>query len=232
MKTAILIPCYRRPEYTKLCLDAIFSQEYKDTTFYLVDDNSLDGTDNILLEYGEHSSDVVVTLHKEHKGLRNTVIDFFEEAKQNDYEIIGKIDNDCVVPKGWLDDILFYFSNDILDALSPNVRPSNAAMVYGSEDIQGLGYRPTKTIGGLWFLKAELIKDIVFDRFETFGLSGAIPLLKQIVLDKEPRMGWITNVTVDDIGHWSGEHPDHIKSKEHEVYCKEVGRKIAWEPIK
>lgn len=204
LRIAVFLPHYKRAEYTKKAVDALYSaQEYKNTDFYIVEDEP-------------------------NKGLRERIIDFFDEVRTKDYDIIAKMDNDCCVPKNWLNDLLDVFENSDADILSPNVFPSNAAFQYGRDDTEKKGYRPAEIVGGLWIMKAELIKDMFFERVGTEGLTGAISILKQIVTEKEPKIGWVPDVVVQDIGHWSGSHPEHIKSVEHEMYSKEVGRAVAW----
>lgn len=165
--------------------------------------------------------------HKGEKGLREAIMDFFNIVKGK-YDIIAKIDNDCVVPQGWMDTITEIFQTTDVDILSPNVVPSNAALTYGDNTENELGYRRGKIVGGLWCMKVKMLEDIVFSHYEVGGIKGAFNILKQIVLDKQPNIGWTTKVTIQDIGHWSGSHPEHIKSKEHEQYSLEIGRKIAW----
>lgn len=223
LKIAVLVPAYKRPEYTEKCIESIRqAQGYENTVFMLVDDGSKDGTDAILMSSGLEAS---VQVNDEPVGLRNVVIDFLYQFR--DCDILGKIDNDCKVPANWLNDIIDVFSRTDADILSPNVRPSDAAMKYGKPD-DGRGYRPAEIVGGLWFLKGELIRDMYFERHPTSGLTGSIPILRQIVSENDPNIGWIENVVVEDMGHWSGKHPEHIKSLEHELYSKEVGRAIAW----
>jgi len=77
-------------------------------------------------------------------------------------------------------------------------------------------------------MRTDLLKDLHFERHDTYGLTGAVTVLRQIVTIKEPKIGWVADVIVEDIGHWSGKHPEHIKSKEHEEYSQEVGRQIGW----
>lgn len=202
-RVAILVPCYKRPEYTEKCLHALKdSQEYENVDFFVVNDED------------------------PNMGLRNRIIDFFDQVRGK-YEILAKMDNDCVVPKDWLKDILKVFKNSDADILSPNVMPSNAAFTYGKK-VEGFPYMPSEIVGGLWVMKASLIDDMYFERHPTNGLTGAISILKQICTENDVKIGWVPDVVVEDIGHWSGEHPDHIKSKEHETYSKEVGREIAW----
>lgn len=204
LKIAVFLSHYQRPEYTQKCLDALYSaQDYGSTEIIVVDDDS----PNI--------------------GLRERIIDFFDYVKTKDFDVIAKMDNDCLVPKNWLNKMVDILYNSDADILSPNVEPSNAAYTYGREDLSK-PYRPAEIVGGLWVMKADLIKDMYFERVGTEGLTGAISILKQIVTEKEPKVGWVTDVIVEDMGHWGGKHPLHIKSKEHEQYSKSVGRQIAW----
>lgn len=219
---AVLIPCYKRPEYTRKCITSLEdSQAYEDVTFYIVDDNSQDETSKIL----ESTKLPAIIIQNESTiGLRNIVIEFFKFAK--DFKYMIKLDNDCVVPKNYINDMVKALETLPVDILSPNVNPSNAAFVYGKDS--ELGFRPSNTVGGLWAMKTELIDDISFMSHKTDGIRGAYHLLNQIMIQKEPRVGWLDSITVEDIGHWSGEHPEHIKSDEHESYSVEIGRRIAW----
>lgn len=226
-RVAILVPCFKRPEYTEKCIRAlIVAQEYKGVDFYLVDDGSDDGTFEILNTWDRDY--VYVKKNFENVGLRNTIIDFLEICLFQKYDFIGKMDNDCCVPTNWLNDVLDVFNRcPEIGVLSPNVHPSNAAFAYGKK-VDGLVYMPAEIVGGLWIMRGEFIKGIDFQKYVTDGLTGAISILRQIKTETEPKIGWLPNVIVEDIGHWSGVHPEHIKSREHEAYSKSVGRDIAW----
>ena len=208
-----------------MCIEALEkAQEYKDCLFYLVDDGSCDGTEQILLNCNLNKE---VVIYQSNNGLRDVIIDFFEYIKNKDFNFMAKIDNDCRVPKNWLNNMIEVFNKTDADILSPNVSPSNAAFFYGEDDLEHKGYRPSEIVGGLW-MRPSLIKDLEFSKYETYGLTGAISILKQIVTEKDANVGWVTDVLVEDIGHWSGEHEEHIKSREHLEYSLEVGRNIAW----
>ena len=198
LKIAVLFPKYGREEYTTKSKKALYQGGYQ------------------------------VFEHQGKEGLRNAIIDFFEQVRGK-YDIIAKIDNDCVVPQGWMDEMVRIFRTTDVDILSPNVVPSNAAIKYGEDTEDDIGYRRGKIVGGLWCMKVKMLEDIVFDRYPVDGIKGAFNILKQIVLDKNPKIGWTTKVTVQDVGHWSGAHQDHIKSREHEEYSKEIGRQVSWE---
>ena len=225
MRTAILVPCYKRPEYTEKCIRALENaQEYKDDFFFLVDDGSNDNTADILVSAKLPKS---VITSKNSVGLRRVILDFFNRVIDKDFDYISKVDNDCIVPKTWLDDILGVFSFGGVDILSPNVNPSQAAHTYGKKQ-DGLPYLPSKTIGGLWTMRKYLIENVQFENHDISGIRGAFQILNQIIVEKEPVVGWLDKVTFEDIGHWSGTHPQHIPSEEHRQYSVEVGRRIAW----
>lgn len=165
----------------------------------------------------------VITICKD--SLRDVILDFFEQTKQYDY--IFKIDNDCVVPSGYINSMIKIFEESDVDILSPNVYPSNAAIRYGKY-VHGCRYWPAETVGGLWSMRPLLIKDLEFERYDVKGITGAISVLRQIQNETECKVGWTVDVVVQDMGHWSGEHPLHIKSEDHYNYSQEIGRDIAW----
>lgn len=223
MKVAVLVPCFKRPEYTKMCVDALeVAQGYSDAHFFLVDDGSNDGTEEILRKARLPAT---VIVHNECQGLRNTIIDFFERVSEEGYTHFAKMDNDCIVPKNWLKNLIEAMALTDMDIVSPNVSPSNAAFVHGRD---GDIVRPSEIVGGLWCMRASVIDGINFERFKPNGISGAFNILKQIALESEARIAWVPSVTVGDIGHWSGQHPDHIKSEAHQEYSAIVGRPISW----
>lgn len=228
-KIAVLIPCYKRPEYTKLCLDSVVAaQLYPESVdFYLVDDGSRDGTVNILNEAKLNS---YVTVRDSNRGLRHTIMDFFEQVQERGYDYIAKIDSDCTVPANWLNDLVDILEEAGADVISPNVSETNAAHKYGAIQKRKGRFIPSQIVGGLWFMRTDMIKDIYFERVPTSGIRAAFHIINQIVVEKEPVIGWTDAVTYGDIGHWSGTHPDHIKSIGHAIYSTEVGRPIAWQP--
>lgn len=225
MRIGILVPCFKRPEYTAICIKALEkAQEYKDCEFYLLDDGSQDSTGDIL---NNAQLDSTTIISKDNHGLRASVLGFFDWAQGEKFDLIAKVDNDCEVPFNWLDDAVKVFESTDVDILSPNVMPSNAAFVHGKEE-EGLPYRPSKIVGGLWIMRTSLLDGVQFERMQARGIKGAFSLLYQIIVEKEPKIGWLPNVIVQDIGHWSGKHEAHIKSEDHEAYSAYVGRSVAW----
>lgn len=225
-RVAVFVPCYKRPEYTKKLIESVEgAQLYDGVDFYLFDDGSNDETAEILRSA---KLNTILSINKENRGLRNCVIDFFEMVEKEDYQYLVKLDNDVTVPQNWLDNLISIFKNTKVDILSPNVVPSDAAYKFGKDDQNNNWYRPSKIVGGLWAMRSHLPKGINFERHSVGGIVGAFQCLNQIILEKEPEVGWAHTITVQDIGHWSGQHPEHIKSEDHAEYSAEVGRRVAW----
>lgn len=223
-KAAILVPCYKRPEYTEKCIRALEgAQAYADCRFFLVDDGSNDGTSEILKGAALPKE---VIIHPENIGLRHALISFIKVTSE--FEYITVVGNDCLMPENWLSDLISILVRTDLDIVSPNVIPSNAAHKWGSPDIKGLGYRPAKTVGGLWTMRHSLTDGIYMENIPCRGIIGAFQILRQIIMEKDPKVGWVTEVEVQDIGHWTGLHPLCIKTDEHRRYYNEVGRRIVW----
>lgn len=233
-KIAILIPCYKRPEYTEICLQSVIdAQKYgENVTFFLVDDGSADGTHHILKRAtAKIPSEIDIKL--ENIGLRNVIIEFFEKIlADGTFDYITKIDNDCTVPQNWLNDLTRIFETANADIISPNTSETNAAHKYGKLNCREGEFIPSAIVGGLWFMKVEMIRDIFFERFNSRGIRAAFHLINQIIIEKSPKIGWTDSVTFGDVGFWAGSHPSHIKSLDHAMYSAEVGRRIAWNPGK
>lgn len=224
-KVEILCPCYRRPEYTAQCIKALEeAQVYDNCLFHLWDDGSCDGTDNILRQ---SSLNKRVVVNPENKGLRNILINFIEISSA---EFICVVGNDCLMPKNWMNDILAVFEkNPDVDILSPDVFPSHAALRMGEPDTEGKGYMRSSHVGGLWFMRRKLVEGMSFERYDaSLGIRGAFEVLNQIILETDPKIGWVPSVLVQDIGHWSGTHPQCIHSEEHRDYYAQIGRRISW----
>jgi glycosyltransferase involved in cell wall biosynthesis len=161
LKIAVLLPAYRRAEYTRKCIAGLIAaQEYKNTVFYLMDDGSMDDTAHVLLGCKLPKTTMISPTNE---GLRSCILTFFDFCLRNDIDILAKIDNDCVVPRDWLNHIVHVFETTDADILSPNVFPSNAAYQYGSDE-EGRGYRPAEIVGGLWVMKREMIEDMDFEK--------------------------------------------------------------------
>jgi len=226
-RVEVLVPCFKRPEYTKKCIQFLeVAQEYPDALFHLCDDGSKDATESILKKA---RLDKRVWVNDENMGLRNVLINFLEISASST-EFLCVVGNDCLMPPLWMKDMLSVFEkNPEVDILSPDVFPSHAALRMGEEDKEGNGYMRSSSVGGLWFMKRKLIEGMSFERYDSsLGIRGAFEVLNQIILNKEPVIGWVPRVVVEDMGHWSGAHPLCIKSSQHKDYYAKIGRRISW----
>ena len=225
-KVECLVPCYKRPEYTHQCIKALEESTYNNALFHLWDDGSNDGTKEILRQ---SSLNKRVVMNFENRGLRNVLINFIE-LTQRTTEFICVVGNDCLMPKNWMNDILAVFEkNPEVDILSPDVFPSHAALRMGEPDTEGKGYMRSSHVGGLWFMRRKLVDGMSFERYDaSLGIRGAFEILNQIILEKEPKIGWVPSVVVQDIGHWSGSHPLAIKTDEYKQYYAEIGRRVSF----
>lgn len=222
----VIVPCFKRPEYTFNCIKALEeAQTYDNVLFNLWDDGSDDETSKIL-ENSTLNKRVVIA--KQNMGLRNILIEFLSLVS-NQTKYIAKVDNDVMMPENWLRDLLALMKSNPVDILSPNVFPSNAAEKLGEPDLEGKGYMTSHHVGGLWFMKREIIDGLSFEVYPRVkGINGAFEILNQIILDKDPTIGWAYNIVAQDIGHWSGIHPLCIKSDEHRDYYAYINRKVSW----
>lgn len=222
----VFFSAYKRPEYTKMCLDRMAEAgPYENTQFYLVDDGGQDGTYEFMQKFPHPS---VVIKHEESWGLRNTIIEFFQHVREVQPTYISKVDNDCLVPNGWLSDLIEVMEGASAEIISPNVSETNAAYKYGMMKNKRGDFIPSKIVGGVWTMKPHVLDGLYFEKTGTNGIRGAFNIINQICADKDPVIGWTDKVTFEDIGHLGGTHPLHIKSEEHRVYSAEVGRPISW----
>ena len=121
----IIIPNYNKAKYLNHCLSSIISQTYKNWKIYLIDDNSLDNSKDILSKYQNFHNINIIKLNK-NKGpayCRNIGI------KNSNSELIAFMDSDDFWPKDKLEkqinimqeknydftytDFYFFFNNDL-----------------------------------------------------------------------------------------------------------------------
>ena len=69
-KVSVIIPCHNAEKYLIQCLDSVTNQTLKDIEIICVDDGSSDSTPDILRQYAQKDSRVVV-LNQENKNVGN-----------------------------------------------------------------------------------------------------------------------------------------------------------------
>jgi len=98
---AVLYLTYNRLEYTKLSLKALLENTEYPFELHIVDNGSTDGTQEWLEQQRDLFPEVIrsLTLNNENRGLAAPTNEFWDRTGT---DLIGKVDNDTLVPKGWL----------------------------------------------------------------------------------------------------------------------------------
>jgi len=110
MKIAVVCNCYKRPEFTRLCLPMAIEHAGIDADWRLVDDGSEDRTSDILMGLARKHGFVMANIYKDNRGhyvLRN---EGFEWALDLGADMVVNIDNDILFPQNWLRDFARAFS--------------------------------------------------------------------------------------------------------------------------
>lgn len=104
MDISIIIPTYNRKDRLKQCLESIFKQDYpqEKIEIIVIDDGSSDGTAQMLDELLKEQPNFryFFQMHKGPAAARNLGI------KQAKGEIIGFTDNDCVLKRNWVKEMI------------------------------------------------------------------------------------------------------------------------------
>lgn len=110
-KISVIIPVYNGEKTLRQCLDSVLNQAYKNYEVIVVDNNSTDGTKDIIKEFQGRSEKVKYFFenYKSRGAARNAGI------KIADSEIIAMTDSDCLVPKNWIQAIIkpIIYENEI-----------------------------------------------------------------------------------------------------------------------
>ncbi len=109
MKIPVLYTTFNRLEYTKRTLPRLI-EATPEADIYVVDNASTDGTQDYLddyradllqsLGYPDAVDRVDMYFKKNNIGIANVMNWFFDKTK--DHEYVAKVDNDTMVPDGWL----------------------------------------------------------------------------------------------------------------------------------
>jgi glycosyltransferase involved in cell wall biosynthesis len=112
MNIPVLMITYNRLEYTKKALPALLNSGCGKV--YVIDNGSNDGTVEYLKNIFEPGY-LDLTLNYENKGIAGAMNQFLQMTKGCEY--VAKVDNDTIVPYGWLQIMLQYMDKcDIIQA--------------------------------------------------------------------------------------------------------------------
>jgi GT2 family glycosyltransferase len=94
----ILMTTYNRLPYTKRALEALLENTIEPCKVFIFDNNSTDGTQEYLKSIKDKR--VTIYLNDKNEGIIKPKNIFLEEHKDSKY--VSFVDNDCIMPKGWL----------------------------------------------------------------------------------------------------------------------------------
>lgn len=117
MKYYIVIPAHNEQEFIGLTLQSLISQTVLPTKVVVVNDNSTDKTEEIVLNYAKENP-YISLVNKTSSAIHlpgSKVIQAFQkgfETLDEDYDIIVKIDGDLIFPPNYFETIISHFQSD------------------------------------------------------------------------------------------------------------------------
>jgi GT2 family glycosyltransferase/glycosyltransferase involved in cell wall biosynthesis len=114
---SIIIVTYNNIDYTRLCLESIFTKTaYPSFEVIVVDNGSSDGTEEFLTDFADAHSNVRIVLNKDNYGFAKAN-NIGIEAAHGDYLVF--LNNDTVVTSSWLSRLLYYLRDDHVGMVGP-----------------------------------------------------------------------------------------------------------------
>lgn len=92
-KISVVMSCYNRAEYSKLAIESILGQTYKDFEFIIIDDFSEDNTAEVIQDYADKDERIVFIRNKQNMDYNYNLRKGFEIAKG---EYIARMDDDDI----------------------------------------------------------------------------------------------------------------------------------------
>jgi glycosyltransferase involved in cell wall biosynthesis len=118
MKYYIIIPAYNEETFIGLTLQSLLSQTVLPSKIIVVNDNSTDRTVNIVLDFAKENS-IIELVNKTSEAIHlpgSKVIQAFqkgfESIKNDDFDIIVKLDGDLILPNNYFETIIKHFKSD------------------------------------------------------------------------------------------------------------------------
>ncbi|MEO6109536.1 MAG: glycosyltransferase family 2 protein [Candidatus Saccharimonadales bacterium] len=90
---------------TEKCLDSLFNQTYQNFKILVIDNGSIDGSQDKLQEIANKHEDLVVIYNKKNKGFAGGVNTGIAYAINNRFDNVALINNDAIADKEWLSEL-------------------------------------------------------------------------------------------------------------------------------
>lgn len=150
----ILFLCFNRLDFTRQALDAI-EKNTKGYKIFIVDNGSTDGTREYLMER-KFKGDFEVCFTSENSGVDRPMNWFYEVTEGA--ECLVKVDNDTIVPPGWLDKLKADI--DGYDIVGASHHTMSKAALHNMEQAEKAGKPfPCSCVGGSGILYRRDIHD-------------------------------------------------------------------------
>lgn len=118
---SVIIPVYNDPNGLSVTLKSLLNQSYPKDQYEIivVDNNSTDGTPNIIRDYAKKNPQLIISLVE--KNIQSSYAARNKGIKNSKGEIIAFIDADMYIKKNWLSQINKTFKNKKIQYLGCNV---------------------------------------------------------------------------------------------------------------
>lgn len=113
----VIIPARNEEMNIRACLDALVKQTYSNYEIIVVDDQSTDGTLDIVRQYeAKHDNIRIIELESKSISPKKAAIDV--AVRNTTSELIFTTDADCIVSSEWLSTMTAYFDSSVVAAAS------------------------------------------------------------------------------------------------------------------
>lgn len=118
-KLSIVLPVYNTEKYVRRCLESIFANDFQDFELILINNNSQDNSEQILLEFKEKYSDKVVYIKREDSDISEARNLGIEKARG---KYITFIDSDDYIEKDTLELMVKKIESENFDVVACDVK--------------------------------------------------------------------------------------------------------------
>lgn len=141
-RVTLLMLTWNRLEYTKMSLEYLFKNTIYPYDLWIIDNkNTKDDTRKYLIDLKKREPKITrLILNDTNEGLSKPTNQFWRETNT---EMVGKVDNDTLVPKGWLTKLVEALDKVPQLMMVSGIHFKNWKLVYGNF------YVPCKTINGV-----------------------------------------------------------------------------------
>jgi len=113
MKIGLVITTHNRSEYTKQCFDSVKASLFSNYLFIVIVDDCSTEKEAIYLvdDFEIDGIDVIKIFNEANLGIAKSLQIGFDKCIEHGAAILMNLDNDAIVKRGWLFDMLNVFSN-------------------------------------------------------------------------------------------------------------------------